>query len=76
MVGFALLGVFRTARGRLAAGTVSQAIAFASDLDEFGMVQEAVEDGRGGRDVADQFAPIFQAVLPGHGTTGLARKWQ
>ncbi len=33
--------------------------------DDFRVLQEAVEDGRGGRDVADQFAPIFYGAVAG-----------
>ena len=33
-------------------GTVFEPVAFACDLDDFGVVEEAVEDGGGGRDVA------------------------
>ena len=38
----------------------SEAIALAGDLNQFRILQEPVEDGRGGRDVTDQVAPIFQ----------------
>lgn len=40
-------------------------IAFAGDLDDLGVVQEAVEDGGRGRDVPDEFAPVFQRVRRG-----------
>jgi hypothetical protein len=37
-------------------GLVSQPIALAGDLDNLGVVQEAVEDRTGAGDVADQLA--------------------
>ena len=48
--------------GRLAvfAALVAEPVAAAGDRDDLGVVQEAVEDGRGAGNVADQFAPIFQ----------------
>src|ERR1700691_4478568 len=50
---------------------ITQAVAFARDLNDLGMVQEAVEDRRGAGYVADQFAPIFQRSVAGHhGRTG------
>ena len=50
MVGFALARALCVTPFRVGTGAVSQAVAFAGDLDQFGMVQEAVEDRRGGRD--------------------------
>jgi len=37
---------------------VLQAIALAGNVYYLGMMQEAVEDGRGGRDIADQLTPL------------------
>ena len=42
------------------------AVAFALDFDEVGMVEESVEDGGGGRNIADEFAPFFEGTVGGH----------
>ena len=42
------------------------AITFAGDGDDFGMVQEPVEDGAGGENIAEQFASFFQRAVAGH----------
>jgi hypothetical protein len=34
--------------------------------EDFGVVQEAVEDGGGAGDVAEEFAPIFEGAVAGH----------
>jgi hypothetical protein len=43
-----------------------QPVAFAGDLDDLGVLEDAVEDGGGGRNVADQLAPVFQWAVGGH----------
>lgn len=53
LVGFALLRSLCVTHLQRGTGTVSQAVAFAGNLHQFGVVQEAVEDGCGGRNVAD-----------------------
>lgn len=45
---------------------VLEPVAAAGDLDDVGVVQEAVEDGGGGGDVADEFAPLFDGSVGGH----------
>ncbi len=45
---------------------VLQTIALASNIDYLGVMQEAVKDGRGGRYVADQLAPLFQRTIRCH----------
>ncbi len=39
------------------------AITFAGDGDDLGVVQEPVEDGSGGGHIAKQYAPFFQQAL-------------
>src|SRR5271157_2457165 len=53
-------------RGRLRAVPVAHAIALAGDVDDLGMMQEAIEYGAGRRYVADQLAPILQRSIRGH----------
>ncbi len=65
-VGFGILRAFVVCHFRRGTGAISQAVAFASDLDQLGMVQEAVEDRCGGRDIADQFASVFQGSVGSH----------
>ena len=45
---------------------VFEAVAFAGDLDDLGVVQEAVEDGGGGGDVAKELSPFFDGTVGGH----------
>ena len=45
---------------------VFEAIAFAGDLDDLGMMEEAVEDGGSGGDVSEEFAPLFDGAVGGH----------
>ena len=62
-----LLGVrFRSIGWFLFGGTAFEAIAFAGEGDDLGVLQEPVEDRRGGRDVADQLAPVFDRAVGGH----------
>ena len=44
----------------------SESVAAAGDLDEFGVLQEAIQNGRCGRNVSDEFAPVFQRPVAGH----------
>ena len=39
-------------------GTVLEPIAAPGDRDHFGVVEQSVEDGAGGRDVAEELSPI------------------
>ena len=43
-----------------------ESITFTGELDDLGVVQETVENGGRGGDVADQLAPIFQRAIAGH----------
>ena len=43
-----------------------ESITLAGDLDDLGVVQEAVEDRGRGRDVSDELAPVFQGAVAGH----------
>lgn len=52
--------------GVFSGGTVFETVAAAGDLEDFGVVQEAVEDGGGGGDVAEEFAPFFEGAVGGH----------
>ena len=36
------------------------------DGDDFGMMQQTVEDRAGGRDIAEQFTPFFDGSIRGH----------
>ena len=36
------------------------------DGDDFGMMQQTIEDGAGGRDIAEQFAPFFDGSIGSH----------
>ena len=47
-------------------GPVLQPVAAAGDGDDLGMMQEPVEDGGGGRHIADQLAPVLQRPIGGH----------
>ena len=44
---------------RVPAGAVAQTVALAGDGDDLGVMEEAIEDGGGAGDVADEFAPIL-----------------
>lgn len=58
--------------GRLGLGGrgVFQPLAFAGDGDYLRVVKEAVEDGTGGGDIVEQFAPVFQRRVAGHDRGG------
>lgn len=43
-----------------------EAVAGAGDGDDFGAVEESVEDGAGGGDVAEELAPFFDGAVGGH----------
>jgi len=47
-------------------GSLLHSVAFALDFDQVGVVEETVEDGRGGGHVADEFAPFFEGTVGGH----------
>ena len=58
-----VVGAIRDPAGTLCSGlgaVAFQAIALAGDFDQFGFLQEAVEDRGGGRDLSDEFAPVFR----------------
>src|SRR5271166_1314675 len=52
--------------GRLRAVPDAHAIALAGDVDDLGMMQEAIQDGAGRRHVTNQLAPILQGSIRGH----------
>ena len=41
-------------------------VALAFDFDQIGVVQEAIQDGSGGGNIADEFALFFQGAVGGH----------
>lgn len=43
-----------------------QAVAFAGDVDDRGVLKEPVQNGGGRRHVADQFGPVLQRAIAGH----------
>lgn len=43
-----------------------EAVAWAGDGDDVGAVEESVEDGACGRDVAEELAPFFDGAVGGH----------
>lgn len=45
---------------------VFEAVAFAGNLDDLGVMEEAVEDGGSGGDVSKEFAPLFDGAVGGH----------
>ena len=45
---------------------IFESVTVSFDLDDCCVVQEAVEYGCGGRDVADEFAPFFERPVGGH----------
>ena len=45
---------------------VFQAIASAFERDELGVMEEAIQDGGGGGDIADELAPVFDGTVGGH----------
>ena len=68
-VGFLVAGTVATLlalRRRLRACLVAHAIALAGNVDDLGMMQEAIEDGAGRGHVTDQLAPVLQRpdILP------------
>ena len=44
----------------------AQAVAFTFKRNDFDVLQQPVEDGSGGRNVADEFAPVFDRAIAGH----------
>ena len=42
------------------------AVALAFDFDQVGAMQEAIQNGCGSGDIADEFAPFFQRSVGGH----------
>ena len=50
---------------RLGQGGVEQVVACALDLHDDGMVEEAVEEGRGDDGVAEHLAPFGEAAVGG-----------
>ena len=47
-------------------GGLLHSVAFPFDFDDVGMVQEAVEDGGGGRHVPNELALLFEGTVGGH----------
>jgi len=47
-------------------GRVIEAVAASGHLNNFGVVEEAVQNGCGRRDVVEQFAPFFDGPIGGH----------
>ena len=45
---------------------VPEAIALAGDVDDCGVLQEPIQNGGGGRHVADQLGPVLQRTIAGH----------
>lgn len=45
---------------------VAQPVAIGGDLNQFGILMGAVEDGGGGGDVVDLLAPVFQRAIQCH----------
>ena len=45
---------------------IAEAIGMTFDLDDSGVVKEAVEDGGSGWDIADKFPPFFEGPVGGH----------
>ena len=45
---------------------VFESVALAGDGDEHRVVQEAVEDGRGGGHILEQFPPVLRRPVAGH----------
>lgn len=53
-------------------GAVLETVALAGDGDDGGVMEEAVEDGAGGGNVLQEFAPVLQRPVAGHdGGAGL-----
>lgn len=48
------------------AGALAEAVAASGDGDDFGVVEEPVEDGAGGGDVAQELAPFVDGAVGGH----------
>ena len=42
------------------------AVAASGDGDDFGVMEQPVEDGAGGRDVAQELSPFFDGTIGGH----------
>ncbi len=51
---------------RLRGSAVAQPIASTGDLNNFGVVEKAVENGRGGGRVVEELAPFFDGPVGGH----------
>jgi hypothetical protein len=47
-------------------GFVAEAVALAGDLDDLGMLQEAIQDRSRGGHIANEFAPVLQGSVRGH----------
>ncbi len=45
---------------------MTQAVAATGDLNNFGVVEKAVENGRGGGRVVEELAPFFDGAVGGH----------
>ncbi len=43
-----------------------ESVASAVDRDDLGVMEQAVEDGAGGRHIAEQLAPFFDGSVGGH----------
>ncbi len=41
-------------------------VAFPFDFDDLGVVDEPIEDGGGGGNVADEFIPLLDGAVGGH----------
>ena len=49
-----------------ALGSITQAITAACDLNNFGLLEKAIQDGRGRRHVTQQQSPFFDGPIRGH----------
>lgn len=48
------------------ASSIFESEAFAFEVEDLGVVKEAVEDGGGGGDVLDEFAPFLDGAIGSH----------
>ena len=53
-------------RQRAVVEGVLGAVAFTLDFNKVSVMEESVEDGCGGGDIADEFAPFFEGAVGGH----------